>query len=278
MSDLSTAPEAQGTGQPDQGQAAAEVSGQAPVIESGQAEAKRDSMAGQAESTQAMDTFFDPSKLPDELKVAYKQMQAAYTRKTQDIAKQRQKIEAYDQATRDPIGTMQQWAAQYGMQLTRAEARQAIQQQQEQSQAEEWQPKTWDDVLNRAKSMAKEEIMREMAPVMQNVQKMQATSIEKQLADIDPNWRVYEDDMRQTLQRHPTLVGDVSMLYRLSVPEEHYTSKAVQQALAKFQSKANQAAVGTKTQTPRSAPAPRKVGSFQEAVDEAKRMLNEQGR
>lgn len=49
------------------------------------------------------DSFFDPNTVPEELKPAYKQMQSAFTKKTQEIAEARkeaeairQKAEAYD--------------------------------------------------------------------------------------------------------------------------------------------------------------------------------------
>ena len=97
--------------------------------------------------------------------------------------------------------------------------------------------------------------MQELEPFLGNVQKVTATNIERQLSEIDPNWRSYEDDMRAKLQRHPTLVNDVSELYRLSVPEEVLTSRAVQTALSKFQSKAEQVKVSGTTKTSRSEPA-----------------------
>lgn len=277
MSDLTQAPETPTEGQPSAAPVATGATEQAPAAATGQAEVQRDAGAGQAESTQAQDSFFDPSKLPDELKGAYKQMQAAYTRKTQEIAAQRQKVEAYDAFTRDPIGSMQQLASQYGMHLTRAEAKQALQNQ-GQDGGEDWQPKTWEDVFAKAEERAEARILAKLGPVVQNVQKMQASSIEQQLNTIDPAWKIYEDDMRRNLQAHPTLVGDVQMLYRLSVPEEVYTSRAVQSALAKLQSKANQAQVGTKTESPRSMPALKEASSFQEAVQVAKQMLAQKGR
>jgi hypothetical protein len=278
MSDQITAPETQNAGQPVSAPAGtAGTTEQTPASASGQAQDLRDSGTGQAVSSAPdSDAFFDPTKLPDELKGAYKQMQAAYTRKSQELARQRQKIDAYDSFSRDPIGSLQQLATQYGMSLTRAEAKQVV--QRAGGDGDEWQPKTWDDVLAKAEERAEARLMQKFAPLMQNVQRMQANSIEQQLDSIDPHWRVYEDDMRRTIQEHPSLVKDVGKLYRLSVPEEVYTSRAVQAAIKKMESKGRQANVGSKTETPRSMPATRKVSSFQEAVDEAKRMLSEQGR
>ncbi len=46
-----------------------------------------------AEGKQGEETFYDPSQLPEELKPAYKQMQAAFTKKTQSIAEERKNAE-----------------------------------------------------------------------------------------------------------------------------------------------------------------------------------------
>lgn len=43
---------------------------------------------------QSEDSFFDPTTIPDELKPAYKQMQGAFTKKTQEIANVRKEHEA----------------------------------------------------------------------------------------------------------------------------------------------------------------------------------------
>lgn len=48
--------------------------------------------AQETETTE--DSFFDPTSIPDELKPAYKQMQAAFTKKTQEIAQAKKEAEA----------------------------------------------------------------------------------------------------------------------------------------------------------------------------------------
>lgn len=45
----------------------------------------------------AEESFFDPNQVPDELKPAYKQMQAAFTKKTQEIANTKKEAEALRQ-------------------------------------------------------------------------------------------------------------------------------------------------------------------------------------
>lgn len=51
------------------------------------------------ESTEQIneESFFDPNSVPEELKPAYKQMQAAFTKKTQEAAQQRKEAEAFRQ-------------------------------------------------------------------------------------------------------------------------------------------------------------------------------------
>ena len=49
-------------------------------------------------------------------------MQAAFTKKTQAVAQDRQKIEAFDAFMADPMSQIQQLAQQYGYSLTQANA------------------------------------------------------------------------------------------------------------------------------------------------------------
>jgi len=272
-----TIPEGITPAAPDTGTPAA-----APEVSTGQATGQPSPDTGQATATGAPQaeepTFFDPSAIAEELKPAYKQMQAAFTKKMQGISAYKQKIEAYDQFMRDPIGQMQQVAQQYGYSLSRAQAAAAVQEQQGQS-PQNWEPQSWDEVMSKAEERAEQRIMAKLQPFLGNVQKQTATNIERQLSEIDPQWRAYEDDMRSMLQQHPTLVNDVSMLYRLSVPEEVLTSRAVQTALSKFQSKTEQAKVSGITRTSRSEPAPpdltkmKSGDAFRASIEIAKRKL-----
>lgn len=58
-----------------------------------QAQVNSDTQAGQTESEGQSETFFDPKQVPEELVPAYKQMQAAFTKKTQEIATTRKEAE-----------------------------------------------------------------------------------------------------------------------------------------------------------------------------------------
>lgn len=266
---------------PAEGQAeAAPWSGQgqadtAPEPQSGQAQAPHSQDQGQApESTPATDepSFFDPNNLPPELMPAYKQMQAAFTTKTQDISRQKQKIEAYDAFMRDPVSQIQALAAQYGLQFTRAQAQQQLDQQNQQG-AQNWEPQTWQEVIQRTKDEARQEILQELQPYLGQMQKMQASSIESQLNQIDANWQEYEGNMRELLQQHPTLVNNVALLYRTAVPPEVLEAKAIQQALRRYEDKAKHQAVSQKSSAPRSTPTGPKINSFEDAVQAARQSL-----
>ena len=112
-----------------------------------------------------------------------------------------------------------------------------------------------------------------LKPVFDGVQKVTASNIEKQLDDIDPAWRMYEDDMKATIQAHPSLVHDVGKLYRISVPEEVLSSRAVQTALKKLEQKGQAATVHGSSTATRTQPAAKKATSFQEAVQQARDQL-----
>ena len=251
----------------------------APSPSTGSAEQGQSQTTGQAAvSTPATEepSFFDINLLSPEqrevLMPAYKQMQGAFTRKTQEISQHRQKIQEYDQFMSDPVGNMQRMAQQMGYSMTRAEARAAVAEQQ---QNQDWQPNTWDEVLNRAKVEARQEIMKELAPVLGNVQAMRAEGIEKQLDAIDSNWRVYEDEMRKNLQLAPNLVNDPVKLYKFSIPDDVLEARATQKAIARFETKSKAAVVGGKTETSRGIPADEKVTDFASAAAAAKRKLSE---
>jgi hypothetical protein len=224
-------------------------------------------------------TFFDPSTLPPELMTVYKQMQSAFTKKSQEISGHRQKIQAYDAFMVDPVTNLQNMAKQYGFQLTRAEAAAAVQSGQQGQQGQNWEPKSWDEVMDRATQAAMEKMRVQLQPLLQNVQKIHAQTVEEQLEKIDPNWRLYEDDMRANIATHPTLVNDVSKLYRLSVPDEVFASKHTQAALKKLEGTVSAARVEGKGKiSSKTTATPQKISSFDDAVAEAKRLLASQGR
>lgn len=225
-------------------------------------------------------TFFDPKSIKDkpELMAAYKQMQKAYTQKTQALAKDRQKIEAYDGFVSNPE-SVAQYLQQIGYQIAKPGQQAAhVAPSAGSPDTKPFEPQTWDDVFSEVERRMIGRVQEQMRPVVDNIRETTAKNIEAQLEGLDPNWRLYEDDMKETLRQHPTLVKDVAKLYRMSVPEEVLQSRAVQQALVKHGQRTQAASVhgsGTVTKT---APAPRKVNSFQDAVEVAKEILARGGK
>jgi hypothetical protein len=221
-------------------------------------------------------TFFDPKQLPPELMPGWKQLQASYTKKMQDLSANKQKIEAYDAFEADPVGQMQRYAQQYGYQLTRAEAAQQIQQQQD---GNDWEPQSWNEVLSRAEDQAYQRIRQDLGPVLREVQAMKKNSIERELSEIDPTWHQYEDDMKRLMNIHPTLANDAALLYKMAVPEEVSQSRATQAALARLEAKGQAARVsgGSTTNKHPKEGLPDKPLTFNESVRAAKKKLAEEG-
>lgn len=231
------------------------------------------------------DTFFDPSAVPPELQGAYKQMQKAFTKKSQEISQHKQKVEAYDSFTRDPIGTLQQLATQYGYQIARPGDRastQTAQGHQGDNMLDDpnWQPQTWGELGNVLKNQVMSEVQKMMgsvmSPIYQNVEQITSRHIEQQLSEIDQNWRIYEDDIKKNIQLAPGLLKSedgIRKLYRMSVPDEIITGRATQAAVKKMEEKAQAAQTGIKTRTLQSAPASRKINNFDDAVRLAKEQL-----
>ena len=227
------------------------------------------------------DVFFDPRDVQDDpkLQAAYKQMQRAYTKKMQSISEQRQKIDAYDAFYQNPIEQVQKIAQQYGYQLSPAQAQEAAKVLEADATTQDWQPNNWNDVMQRATEMAEQRIMEKMNPMLSQVQNMRKESIESQLSEIDPTWQQYEDRMKSSLAKHPSLSNDPAMLYRVSVPQEVLESRATQAALRKMETRQQSAQVSGKSTTSKSPTSglPEGPVSFEEAVNAAKKSLADQG-
>jgi hypothetical protein len=231
----------------------------------------------QVGTVQAEETFFDPESIKDkpELQAAYKQMQSAFSKKTLALKEGAQKIQAYDQFAQNPAQALQQLARDLGYTLTRAQAQEMVNEQNAQS---EFQPNSWEEVINKTKSEAKQELLKELSPFLNEVQQTRKGQIEKMLDDSCPDWRVYEDQMTQTLSKHPTLVSDPVTLYKLSVPQEVIESRYMQKALSKLQSKASSSQLSGGSSTNQTAVSkPSGKLDFNQAVEYAKAKLASQG-
>jgi len=229
------------------------------------------------------DAFFDPTEyeqvvasLPEEAKAQVekykKSLQGAYTKKTQALAKDREKVEAYDAFSQNPLEQIQNFAQRMGYQLV-------PQGQGQQQEAGPKEPQTWEDVYKVAEERAYKRIKEELGPTMQSVQDLRKSTLERYLDDNAPDWRTYEDDMMTTLKKHPSLVNDPLGLYKMSVPSHVLESRATQQALKKLQDKSHSQEVSgasTTTKEPQGG-LPDSPVSFDDAVKYAKAQLAKDG-
>lgn len=282
MADQNTAPDP-GT----DGQAAAPAdtatSAAAPTATDGQGAATGSSADGQAAPTapapQQFEENFDPKTLPPELQAGYKQMHSAFTKRMQGISQDRDLLDQAKRFQRDPdyqIQVIKETARAHGFQLTNTQAANIAAGQ---GQPAQWDPHSgeappdWDTVLSEADRRAEARLMQKFGPVIENVQKLQASSIEKQLDDIDPQWRAHEDAMRDNLRDHPTLVKDVRKLYNLSVPPEVLEARATQAALNRINRTTQSARVSGTSTARGTVSAPREVKTFADAVEAAKEQI-----
>jgi len=206
------------------------------------------------------ETFFDPSTLSEELLPAYKQMQGHFTRTMQSIKSQKDKIAAYDAFQTNPKATIQQLASQYG--LTLQEAQQV---------ANEFEPQDWNDVTKHIT----ESVLKQLDPVFNEVRSVKQHSIESQLDASMPEWREYEDEMKQVMTRHPTLADDPVALAELAIPAHVREGKAMQKAMKKLEQKTKASSVTSGSQTqkgtdPLTLP---KGGTFQDYVAWARKKV-----
>ena len=224
------------------------------------------------------EVFFDPKDLPKELLPYHKQLQSAFTKKTQAIKQDRDKIEAYDAFMQDIPGNLQRAAQQYGFKMVPSQAN-PPQAGVEGTQpfGPDWQPQSYGELYQAFSERLFTDLNQRFGPVFQNVERLATTNVERQLSEIDPDWKIYEDDMTANLKQHPTLAHDISKLYKMSVPDEVLNSRAVQAALKKMEEKAKSAKIqGKGTAAPTKRPGGGKM-SFQESIDAAKQTLAEQG-
>lgn len=240
----------------------------APVVTDGQP-----ADGGQPDGpTTKEETFFDPESVDEALLPAYKGMQAAFTKKMQGLSEGKQKIEAFDKFQADPVGQMQGMAKQFGYSLTRAEAEGAIK---DQSVGKDWEPQSWAEVQAVIKNEAQTMYEKAMSDITPTVQGLHKDKIEKELADIDPTWMKYEDEMKGVLERHPSLHKDAGALYKLSVPKEVLESQMTQKVLKKYEEKLKSSKISGKSTTTENKPDLNKKRSFADAVKFAKNEIAE---
>lgn len=233
----------------------------APIDNAGEQSVNSDQTTSGPDST---DTFFDPeSIIGTDLEPAYKQMQSAYTKKMQNIAESRKKIEAFDAFQQNPVETIRQLARQYGIDIAGT-----------QQQQTEFNPQDWNDVFDRMK----QEVLKELNPVFNEVQNMKRSNMEMYLDNHYPDWREHEDEMVTLVKAHPTLAKDPDKLYRLAMPEEVIQQRAMQRAMQKVKGQSDAGQMSGASTTTRSINQNPPEGlTLNEAVDFAKAKLAKQG-
>ena len=242
------------------------------------------------------DHVFDPKlfkerikDLPDEVKgqvvALQKELLGNYTKKTQAIAEARKKIEAYDAFNADPVASIENFAKQFGYELKRPG--QAAQQGGKTNNQDGWNPdagdpNNWNEVSGYIQKTVLDAVMQKLGgtlnPLVEQFQATKKQSIEHELTEIDPSWAKYEDAMKNTLQKHPSLAADPAGLYRLSVPQEVLESRATQRALERMEAKTRGSAVGGQSnKNPKTTEMPTGAVSFQDAIKIARQKIREDG-
>ena len=238
---------------------------------SGEQSVTSNQTTGKGSEAEAIESFFDPKDVigtPNE--AGYKQMQAAFTKGMQGVKDQQTKIDAYDAFQRDPRGTIEQMAKQYGYNFVQSDPNQ--------SGDDSWQPKTWDDVMERATEIARKELRQEFEPLTSEVQDLKRRNVESYLDAEHPDWRTYEGRMVDTLKAHPSMASDPDKLYQLSVPPELLEQRATKAAIAKLKGESVSSEVsGNKTTSVSTTTEPTGPISLQDAVKVAKSRLAAQG-
>lgn len=259
----------------------------APIVDEGQAEPVETNPpveAGATETAAAAPSedldFYDPklfeeqvAALPVELQAQArglrKQLLGDYTRKTQGIAAQKQKLELVSAFERDPTGTLQAVAKQYGFELTKAQAAAAV------AEADS-SPETWEQVYTTAEQRAEQRILQKLAPLLDEVKRGMGEKLETSLDGIDPDWRTYEAEMMEEVRRSPHLAKDPRKLYRLVVPDEVLDSRAMARALEKLKATTDAGQGAGKSTARKATPVTKQATSIFEAYEQAKRSLGKE--
>lgn len=224
--------------------------------------------SGQASET-TEESFFDPSSLDPALMGGYKEMQGAFTRRMQELAQHRDKIKQYDSFMADPRTSIETLARQYGYQLSHGQQAAA-----DNGQSNEWEPQTWNEVLDRTKSEARQDVMREIQPIMAQITQNELS----RTLDIEvPGWRTYEERFTDTLMRHPTLREDVHALAAAAMPREVQESRAMQKAMKQLEKRGegNKSKPGSSLRVPESPPGKM---TFDQAAEFTLAQLAKQGK
>jgi hypothetical protein len=301
MTDLNNAPISAASGQ-DAGTAPVTEAAPSASPEAPEGQAKEIKAEGQAKAPEVtaeqIEKFLSLDDVPEELRPHLegllakkeKEMQAAFTRKTQAIATDRQKIELIKQFEANPAEMIKKIAPNYGLTVSPAynAPQQGEQYQNPGQQPVDWnnyEPQTWNELRSNIKEDTINEVLEKLSPILQpliqTLGETKSQAIEQQLGQIDSNWKIYEDDIKANMAYiKPELLktpDGIAKLYRMSVPQDVLDERATQIALKKYQDKAKSAAIdsNSKSKNTTTPPLSGKL-SWNEAYQEAKRRVGNQ--
>jgi len=235
------------------------------------------------EGTATTEAYYDPAEydrlskdLPEELKAQaaafQNSLQGNYTKKTQGLADNQKKVDAYNAIMANPTAAIKQYAAQLG--LTVSEAAATVVDAKDPND-----PQDWASVYKTAEDGALKKFEDKYGHMFTELQTLKKDSIEKTLTDLDPTWQQYEPQMLANMQKHPTLANDAALLYQMSVPPEIAESRATQNALRKLEQKGKSANIAGSSTTTKKPGAVDLDGTptFAEAVAIAKQHIKAKG-
>lgn len=251
----------------------AETIAAAPAGDEGQSISPDQTTSRGPDSGATGESFFDPKSIEHspELMQAYKQMQGNFSKNMAAVRENQQKIDAYNAAMANPTATVRQLAQQYGMTVVDGRP-------QEQATGEQFNPKSWDDVVNHIKTQVENDVSERYKPIINQVRDLKQQSVETYLDANHADWRTYENEMIRTLQAHPSMAADPDTLYRMSVPSEVLEARATARALERLKTGKDSSAVpGANRATSETSTKPTGKLSFNEAVAYAKSQLKAQG-
>lgn len=199
-----------------------------------------------------------------------KQLQASYTKKSQEISAHKSKLDQYDTFMRDPLANMQTLAERLGYQLVQREPG-------KKSAEQGWTPQSWSDVEQMIEKKAEEIANKRTRGLEGQVVSLKQQSMETRLDHDFPDWRTYEDKMMENLQAHPSLVSDPDLLYRMSVPPKLLEERAMSAALAKLKAGTENSQVSGGSATVRQTGKPAGKLTLNEAAEAARAELARRG-
>ena len=169
---------------------------------------------GSEEQKDEVPQFMNPNEVPPELKEAFKRMQRSFTKAMQKLAGEREKVELAEKILENPDKAIEIIAEATGRKLN--------------EQRDEY---VDDETANYVKNIAVEAIKPLLNQLGSEVAQLKVSLVQTYLDNQYPDWYLYENEMAELLQKHPSLGNDLDKLYLLakSAHEEVNRSRTLSQ-------------------------------------------------